>query len=167
MRDMSVARARLTPDRSRYHWCDRDIVPTVELASSLPFRAAHDLHQLFNFSALISLTARGNRTLHAMCDVVAQDLLFHTSERCAHRRNLRDDVDAIAILVDHPRDAAHLALDPAQSLGAQCLDVFSHAVYIPLEGISCKPEGTRSWLMPTPRRSRPAAVRQGPTTIRM
>src|SRR6266487_4438727 len=77
-----------------------------------------------------------------MCDVVEHDLLFHPSERSAYRCNLRDDVDAITILIDHPRDAAHLALDPAQSLGARCLDVFAHAVYIPLEVISCKPEGT-------------------------
>jgi P-type Cu+ transporter len=112
----------------------------LNLPVCLPLRAAHDLHQLFNFSALISLTARGNRSFHAMGDVVAQDLLFHPSECSAHRCNLRDDVDAIAILVDHPCDAAHLTLDPAQSLGARCLDVFSHAVYIPLEGISCKPK---------------------------
>jgi len=38
---------------------------------------AHDLHQLFDLSALIGLAAGGNRSFHAMGDVVAQELLFH------------------------------------------------------------------------------------------
>ena len=77
--------------------------------------------------------------LDAMGDVIAQDLLLEAPQRGAHRRNLRDDVDAIAILIDHARDAAHLALDPVQALGAGRLDVFAHARYIPPQGISCNP----------------------------
>src|SRR5882672_5522718 len=47
----------------------------------------------------------------------------------------RHDVDAVAVLVDHARDAAHLAFDAAQPFRAGCLDVVSHAGYIPLHGI--------------------------------
>jgi hypothetical protein len=108
----------------------------LAVSAGLAIGAAYDLHQLFNFSALIGLAAGGDRSVHTMGDVVAQDLLLHSSERGAHRRNLRHDIDAIAILVDHSRDAAHLPFDPAQALGAGRLDVFPHAAYIPPEGIA-------------------------------
>src|SRR5262249_45507737 len=97
----------------------------------LALGAADDVHQLLDLSPLIGLVAGGNRMLHTMGDVIAQDLLLHAPHRRAHRRNLRHDVDAVAILVDHARDAAHLAFDPAQALGAGRLDVFAHARYIP------------------------------------
>ena len=42
-----------------------------------------------------------NRMFHAMRDVVTQDFLLHTPQRRARRRDLRDDVDAIAIIFDH------------------------------------------------------------------
>src|SRR5215831_6089384 len=115
----------------------------VNWPDSLALGAAHDVHQLFDLSALIGLVAGGDRMLHAMGDVIAQDLLLEAPKRGAHRRNLRHDVDAVAILVDHPRDAAHLALDPAQALGAGCLDAFAHARYIPPEGISFNPARNR------------------------
>ncbi len=37
-------------------------------------------------------------------------------ERGAHRRKLGQNVDAIAIVLDHPLQAADLPLDPTQSL---------------------------------------------------
>src|ERR1700704_3058818 len=83
--------------------------------------------------------------LDAMRHVVAQDFLFHAPERSAHRRNLRDDVDAIAILVDHLREAADLAFDPAQALLQRCLAVFSHRAYIPREGINFKAGAIDEW----------------------
>src|SRR5215475_9815637 len=109
---------------------------------ALALGAAHDRHQLFDLSALIGLVAGDDRPFDAMGDVVAQDFLLHAPKRGAHRRNLRHDVDAVAVLVDHAGDAAHLALDPAQALGAGRLDVFAHARYIPPQGISCNPRGT-------------------------
>ena len=69
--------------------------------------------------------------LDAMADMVAQDLLLKPPQRRAHRRNLRDDVDAVAVLFHHARQAAHLAFDPVQSLDARRLDLFSHAVIYP------------------------------------
>src|SRR5262245_18454159 len=102
-------------------------------------RAAHDLPQLLDLAALIGLIARGDGVLHAMRDVIAQDFLFQPPKRGAHRRDLGHDVDAVAILLDHARNAAHLALDPAQSLRAGRLDVVTHARYIPLHGIGFNP----------------------------
>ena len=50
----------------------------------------------------------------AMRDVVAQDFLLDAAQRRAHRADLRDDVDAVAVVLDHAREAAHLALDAVE-----------------------------------------------------
>src|SRR5262245_137631 len=76
--------------------------------------------------------------LDAMRDMIAQNFLLDAAQRRAHRGDLRDDVDAVAVLVDHLRQAADLALDPAQALLQGCLDVLPHAAYIPLQGIGFK-----------------------------
>ncbi len=51
---------------------------------------------------------------HAVLQMVVQDLLLDLVERRPHRAHLIDDVDAVAILLDHPRHAAHLSLDTAE-----------------------------------------------------
>jgi P-type Cu+ transporter len=114
--------------------------PASETRSSilLAFRPTHDIHQLFDLPALVGLVAGCDCALHAVRDMIAQDFLLETPQRCPYRRNLRDDVDAIAIVLDHARDAAHLALDAIQPLPACLLDVVAHAVYIPPYGISGK-----------------------------
>jgi hypothetical protein len=48
--------------------------------------------------------------------VVLEQLSCERVERRLHRCDLRQNIDAIAVLVDHPRDAANLALDPVQPL---------------------------------------------------
>lgn len=63
--------------------------------------------------------AAGDRPLDAMADVVAQDVALNPAQRGGDRRDLRDDVDAITILVHHARKAAHLAFDPIESLAAR------------------------------------------------
>src|SRR5215475_1844137 len=78
---------------------------------SLPVRAAYYLHQFRNLVALIGLVAGGDRVFHAMGDVIAQNFFLDAAERGAHSRNLCDEVDAIAVFVDHLREAAHLAFD--------------------------------------------------------
>jgi L-alanine-DL-glutamate epimerase-like enolase superfamily enzyme len=78
----------------------------------------------------------------AMRDVAAQDFLFHPAQCGAHRGDLRHDVDAIALVRDHAGQAAHLALDAAESFErfrlAVLLVVLAHAVYIPPGGIEGK-----------------------------
>ena len=71
-------------------------------------------------------------------DVIAQDDIFHAGERRPHGGDLGDDVDAVAILVEHPCHAAHLTFDPVEAFPARRLDVLSHARYIPPQGISLK-----------------------------
>src|SRR5689334_5370911 len=73
-----------------------------------------------------------------MRHVVPQDLLLKPAQGGAHGRDLGDDVDAIAIVLDHFRQPANLTLDPAQPLLTGCLDVLPHALYIPPWGMGCK-----------------------------
>ena len=80
---------------------------------------------------MVGAIARGDRALDAMGDVVAQDLLADAAQRGAHRRNLRDDVDAIAVLLDHAHETAHLAFDPLQPFLHLGLGLLVHGGYIP------------------------------------
>src|SRR3974390_872667 len=74
-----------------------------------------------------------------MRHVIAQNLILDAAQCRTDRRDQRYDVDAVAVFLDHPRDAAHLALDPIKTLHAGCLAVFLHDCYIPPVGIICKP----------------------------
>jgi hypothetical protein len=104
----------------------------------LPVRPANHGHQLRYLFPLIGLVAAGDRVFDAMRHVILQHLFLDAPERGSNRRYLRDDIDAVAILVDHLGQAADLAFDPAQAFLAGSLDVFSHPPYIPLEGMGCK-----------------------------
>lgn len=53
--------------------------------------------------------------LDAMRDMVAQDFLFHTPERGARRSDLRDHINAIAVVLNHTGKAADLTLDPFEA----------------------------------------------------
>jgi hypothetical protein len=53
-----------------------------------------------------------------MADMILQDLLLDPPQRSAHRRNLRKDVDAVAVTLDHAGDSAHLALDSIETAKA-------------------------------------------------
>jgi hypothetical protein len=48
--------------------------------------------------------------------VVAQNFLLGPAQRRPHRRDLRDDVDTIALVFDHTVESAHLALDAVEPL---------------------------------------------------
>ncbi len=64
--------------------------------------------------ALIDVAS--NRFLHAAVGVVSQQLDRDRVEGRTDRRNLGEDVDAIAAFVDHPVHAANLALDAIEPL---------------------------------------------------
>ena len=70
------------------------------IASSIALPPSPDLHRL----------------LHAAVQVVLEQLEPERVERRAHRGHLRQDVDAVAVLVEHAADAAHLALDAVEAL---------------------------------------------------
>ena len=70
--------------------------------------------------------------------VIAENFLLGAAQRRAHRRELRHDVDAIAVVLDHAREPAHLAFDPPQPFQHRRLGIRSHAVYIPVRGTRYK-----------------------------
>jgi hypothetical protein len=53
-----------------------------------------------------------------MADMILQYLLLDPPQRSAYRRDLRDDVDAVAVTLDHAGDPAHLTLDPVEAAKA-------------------------------------------------
>ena len=90
------------------------------------FRALKDAHEFRDFPALLGAIAGSDRVLDAMGDMVAQEFFLHAAKGSADGGNLRDDVDAIMILLDHPAKAADLALDPGEPLETGLLDVLAH-----------------------------------------
>ncbi len=110
-----------------------------EYRAGLPVGAADHIHQFCDLAALIDLVARRDCVLDAMGDVVAQDLLLEPAQRRAHGGHLRHHVDAIAVVLDHAGESAHLALDPAETFQARGLGFRLHVRYIPLPGIGVNP----------------------------
>lgn len=86
----------------------------------LPVGPREQFHEFGDLLALLGCIAAGDGVLHAMADVILENGLFNTTQRRAHGRNLRDDIDAIAFLIDHFGDAAYLTFDLAQPLEAHC-----------------------------------------------
>ena len=52
--------------------------------------------------------------MHAMPEMLAKQVALHARQGCAHRFDLRDDIDAVTVIFDHFRDAAHLAFGSFQ-----------------------------------------------------
>src|ERR1700716_1429345 len=103
--------------------------------TELSIGSTNDGHQFLDLLTLIGLVAACDRVFDAMRHVIAQHLLLDTPERSPDRGDLRHYIDAIAVVLDHLGKPAHLAFDAAQAFLTGCLDVFSHALYIPPRGI--------------------------------
>ena len=77
----------------------------------LPIYSTHDVHQFRDLAALIGLVAAVDGVFHAMGYVILKDFFFNSPERGTDRRDLRDDIDAVPVLVDHFRKATNLAFN--------------------------------------------------------
>ena len=53
--------------------------------------------------------------LNAVTDMIPKDFLLQPSQRRSYSRNLRDDVDAVAVLLDHSGKPAHLTFNPCEA----------------------------------------------------
>src|SRR5262245_29910156 len=92
-----------------------------------------------------------------MAKVVFEEPDRHGPQRLGRRRYLRQDVDAVLVLLDHPLQAPDLALDPAQSLEVTVLllyvarcraarsRVHSTLTGLPLPGIPGSIHNTPGW----------------------
>ena len=67
------------------------------------------------FEPLFGLSRVG-RIGHAPFDMVVENPYRNAIESSMDRGDLREDVDAVFVLVDHPSDPANLALDTRQPL---------------------------------------------------
>src|SRR5947209_6421620 len=68
------------------------------------------LEQLLRLRLRVRTIARCERACDAVVHVAVEDLEGERVERGRDRADLGEDVDAVAIFVNHPLDAAHLAL---------------------------------------------------------
>src|SRR5579884_1532773 len=82
-----------------------------ERTSAAPEQPAHCGHHLFG-----ALTALGRfGTDHARVRVAVEEPERHLVECGLGGADLGEDVDAVAVVLDHPFDPADLALDPLQA----------------------------------------------------
>src|SRR5208282_4973823 len=106
--------------------------------SPSPIAARQNVDQFADLAPLLGFVAGCDGVLDAVRNVIGEDFLLGAAQRGARRRELGHDVDAIAVVLHHAREPAHLALDPLQPLHHRCLGVRSHTDYIPLQGIRFK-----------------------------
>lgn len=78
--------------------------------------------------------------LDTMLDVIGKNRVLNLLECGPYCLDLVDDIDAVAVVRDHARDAANLALDTAQPHGSRLLDRVSHRRNIYPYGVHVKPE---------------------------
>lgn len=72
--------------------------------------------------------------LDAVTDMIAEKLILDAAQRRADGGDLRDDVDAVAVVLDHAAEAADLSFDPGQSFQARALCAGLHGPCIPQRG---------------------------------
>src|SRR5262245_3759878 len=77
--------------------------------------AREHLEQLVHLLLPVPRVARANRLRHARSDVPAEEELLHLLHRSLHGGELEQDVHAVLVLLHHPLDALHLALDAPEA----------------------------------------------------
>src|SRR4030095_5101255 len=97
------------------------------------------VQQLVDLLELLLALAAADGVVDAMLDMVLEHLVLHLLEGGPYGLQLGQDVDAVALLIDHPLNAAHLALDAAQASAAGTLCLRLHGLdTIPPYGIHHK-----------------------------
>src|SRR6185436_5371286 len=89
--------------------------------SARPREALDGSEQVLALARGLRGVARGDRVRDAVPYVVLEQLHRDALERGRDGGDLRQDVDAVPLLLDHPLDAPHLALDPVQALDERIL----------------------------------------------
>ena len=83
--------------------------------------AVHRVEELLALRLGLGGVAGRERAGDAVVHVVVEDLEREALERRLDGRDLREDVDAVAVVLDHPLDPAHLALDAVEPLDERLL----------------------------------------------
>lgn len=127
-----VRRGGIVPRRG-WRGIDLDQSPLARLRCDV----AENLDQFGDLAPLVLCIAGGDGVLDASSDVIAQNFVLDLLQGGFDRLDLVQDIDAIAFVRDHTRDAAHLPLDAIEAGRGGLLDSIPHtASYIPVEGIS-------------------------------
>jgi hypothetical protein len=84
----------------------------------LPIPPPQHLEQFGHLLPLLLGVAGHDGMLDAMADVVFEHLFLDALQSCTYRSHLGYDIDAVAVLLEHSREAAHLTLDPGEPLQA-------------------------------------------------
>src|SRR2546423_14756813 len=104
----------------------------------LPGGASEQLDQFSRLLALLLGIATDDRAFDAMMKVALEHFGLDPRERRPNGLQLRQDVDAVAVLFDHARNAAHLAFDSAQAIEQSAfhagLPGHTPMGYLPLDG---------------------------------
>jgi len=87
------------------------LIPKAESAAVLVHQFHDFIVHRFRFGFTGAYCARCT-----ILQMVAHQFARHASQRLLHRGYLRHDIGAVAILLNHPLQSAHLSLDPAKSL---------------------------------------------------
>src|SRR5580658_9704901 len=77
-------------------------------------RMLEQLDQLAGLAPLLGRVAADDGALDAVVEVAFQQLTLDPRQRGAHGSELGHHVDAVALVLHHARDPAHLALDALQ-----------------------------------------------------
>ena len=73
-------------------------------------------HEFGGLGPPLRLVPIHQRAGHTVIQVVLEDFGFHPPKRRAYGLQLGEDVDAVAVLVDHAGDAPHLPFDAAEAV---------------------------------------------------
>jgi hypothetical protein len=93
--------ARVISVQAVYPNCPKRSWPKRNHDSALSAAATEDIHYLSNLLALVLLVAAFDRVFNAVAYVVPQYLFFCAAQSRAHGGNLRYDIYAIAVFLDH------------------------------------------------------------------
>ena len=84
-------------------------------ALSLPCHPANRRDQFIDFVSLFGRVTGSEGIGNAMRHMVTQNLFFNLVQRRADGIDLRQDLHAVAIFIDHAQQSADLAFDPFQT----------------------------------------------------
>src|SRR5262245_7119657 len=94
----------------------------------------HRVEELLALRLDLDRVSGSQSSRDAVVHVVVEDPEREALERGVDRRDLREHVDAVPILLDHPFDPAHLTLDPVEPpderllVGGIAVGVLAHAI---------------------------------------
>ena len=88
-------------------------MPALLWAAQLAISSNDHRHKLLDFASPIRLASRRGRMLDTMADVITEYFFFDPPKRRSDRRDLRDNVDAVPVLLDHSGDPSNLTFNPS------------------------------------------------------